>query len=376
MPIHAVRDDVTLTGFASLPTYHRGTSDHQYLYVNGRPVKDRLLLGALRGAYSDVLARDRHCLVCLFVSLPADQVDVNVHPAKAEVRFQDSAAIRGLIITAIRHAIAQYGQSASSHVAQNTLNVMAASSSKTYQPSFPSYAYPSYPQPVLQEHVMQSYRPSTFSPIQPHARIEADVQQETHHPLGAAKAQLHENYIIAQTDHGIVIVDQHAAHERLVYEQLKEQWAQAHDGAIPKQGLLVPEVVELGEIAADALLQHQDYLQKMGLDIEPFGTGYVVVNAVPAILSKGLSAAKLVQSLSDDLREYDKIDGLEERINAVLSSMACHGSIRSGRQMRGDEMNALLRQMEQTPNSAQCNHGRPTYVHLSLLDIEKLFGRK
>ncbi len=377
MHIEAEREGIRLHGFASLPTLHRGTAQHQYLFVNGRAVKDRLLNGCVRAAYQDVLHRDRHPILALFVELSAQDVDVNVHPAKAEVRFRDAANIRGLLISALKHAIHEHGGRAASSVANFALSSFRLQGSdggpslpihRASSPAVPrSYAYGN-----LAEAVQMKWDDQV---IQPHARAEDEQpeQQYQEFPLGAARAQIHENYIIAQKDDGLVIVDQHAAHERLVYERFK---AQMGERGIEKQGLLAPEILELEEAQMNALLDHAETLSKLGLEIEVFGTGALAVQSIPALLSGRAEILKLVSDIADEILEHDKADLLEDRLNEILSTMACHGSIRSGRRMNAAEMNALLRQMEETPLSGQCNHGRPTYIELSLKDIEKLFGRR
>lgn len=380
MPIHAQREDITLEGLASLPTYHRGTSGYQYLFINGRPVRDKLLHGAIRGAYADVLHRDRHPVMALFINLPATEVDVNVHPAKAEVRFREPALVRGLIVSALKHAIHEHGRtSASTGAAEMISSFRPANAPQPFTPSLPLHsARPAYSySPAATQHNLAEAAYNIYEPVaSPSARVESlpDVSpQAAQYPLGSARAQVHENYIIAQNENGLVIVDQHAAHERLVYERFK---AQMSERGIEKQGLLAPEIVDLGEAEADRLLKYAEELSKLGLEIEPFGAGAVAIQAVPAILGPRADIARLVRNLSDEITEFDQASGLEERIHGILSTMACHGSIRSGRRMNADEMNALLRQMEDNPMSGQCNHGRPTYIELSLHDIEKLFGRR
>ena len=375
LKITAQREDIRLSGFAGLPTFHRGTMQYQYLFVNGRAVKDRLLNGCVRAAYADVLARDRHPVVALFVDLPSSEVDVNVHPAKAEVRFRDTAMVRGLIVSALKHALYEGGFQSSSSVANAALSSLRPANIE--RPTLPLRASNSmtsvpaarYAHGNLAEAPAFAYEPQ----MAPSARAEqAHDPQTAEFPLGAARAQIHENYIIAQTANGFVIVDQHAAHERLVYERFKAQLAAQ---GIEKQGLLTPEIVELEDGLAESLLERAEQLGKLGLEIEPFGAGAVAVQAIPAILARKANVAQLVRDLADEILDRDNTQGLEERINATLSTMACHGSVRSGRRMNAEEMNALLRQMEETPLSGQCNHGRPTYVELKLSDIERLFGR-
>ncbi len=385
LEITAERDDVQLSGFAGLPTYHRGNAQQQYLFVNGRAVKDKLLHGCVRAAYADVLHRDRHPVLALFLDLPASEVDVNVHPAKAEVRFRDAQGVRSLIIGALKNALHAHGFQASSTVADETLSAFRPEGylEPKMTPSLPMHrgnspAVPSYYARHSSHNNQGSYgnlAEATHMVYEPAGRVEAQetAPEVQSNPLGAARAQLHENYIVAQTQDGLVIVDQHAAHERLVYERFK---AQMEERGIEKQGLLTPEIIELDDISAARLLEWQETLARLGLEIEPFGGAAIAVQSVPAILSGRIDIQGLVRTLSDELAEHDQALALEERLNHILSTMACHGSIRSGRRMNGEEMNALLRQMEDTPLSGQCNHGRPTYVELSLKDIERLFGRR
>lgn len=375
LPIDALRDDIALSGFAALPTYSRGAAVAQHLFVNGRPVRDKLLTGALRAGYMDVLASGRHPAAVLFLECDPQLVDVNVHPAKAEVRFRDPQAARGLIVSALRHAMAGAGHRASGTVGAATLAAFRPEPATAPQPAR---------QPTL---AWQPNRPSAAAIAAGHAaqmpgfaetpsaRLEAEPATETappDAPLGAARAQIHENYIIAQTADGLVIVDQHAAHERLVYERLK---AQAAASGIPSQALLIPEIVELAPAEAARILALAPDLARLGLGIEPFGPGAVALREVPAMLAR-LDGRALIRDILDDLDDQGASDRLQARIDAVLSSMACHGSVRSGRRMTAEEMNALLREMERTPRSGQCNHGRPTWVRLALSDIERLFGRR
>ncbi len=375
--INAERNGFHLTGYAALPTYSRGTAVAQFLFVNGRPVKDKLLLGALRGAYMDFLSKDRHPAVALFVECDPTLVDVNVHPAKSEVRFRDPAIVRGLIVSGLRHALAGAGHRASTTVADATLVAMRPESrsqspdNRIYQMERPNFAArsmsyqvqaPLAPQPGFAEMGQPSAR---FEPIvEPKPEVEAL-------PLGAARAQVHENYIIAQTENGIVIVDQHAAHERLVYEKLKKQMA---ENGVASQALLIPDIVELADDEARAIVEVSEELARFGLVVEPFGGGAIAVRETPAILGEVNSKA-MIRDILDELEDLGDSTSLQSRIEAILSRVACHGSIRSGRVMRAEEMNALLREMEATPHSGQCNHGRPTYVELRLIDIERLFGR-
>ncbi len=369
--IDAEREGIRLTGYAALPTYSRGAAVEQYLFVNGRPVRDKLLLGSLRAAYQDVLSRDRHPAAVLFLSVDPERVDVNVHPAKAEVRFREPGIARGLIVSALRHALAEAGHRASSTVAGLALGAMRTEpvAPRIYQMDRPAQASLArafaVQAPLAAELAEASAR---FDPPAATAPVE---ETALHRPLGAARAQVHENYIIAQTETGLVIVDQHAAHERLVYERLK---AQRDANGVAAQALLIPEIVELSAHDAAAILDHAPELERLGLSIEPFGGSAIAVRATPAILGQ-VNAAALLRDILDELADQGQSPRLGAAIDAILSRMACHGSVRSGRQMRPEEMNALLREMEATPLSGQCNHGRPTYVELKLSDIERLFGR-
>ncbi|MEQ8394226.1 DNA mismatch repair endonuclease MutL [Thalassobaculum sp.] len=385
LAIDAERQGYRLTGYAGLPTLHRRTSAHQYLFVNGRPVRDRLLLGAVRGAYMDFVASDRHPMLALFLELPAEEVDVNVHPAKTEVRFRDAGLVRGLIVGALKHALAEAGHRASASVGAATLGAFRPDGLRPHTghaaPAWNTTRWTPPPSAGLAEAQAAWQAPSTDRLGQtldfgaaPAARVEngpTDPVAERH-PLGAARAQIHGTYIVAQTEDGLVIVDQHAAHERLVYERMKDALAA---GGVKSQALLLPEVVELEEAAVDRLVQRADEFAELGLVLEAFGQGAVVVREVPALLGKTDTAA-LVRDLADDLAEVGDAHALKDRLADVCGTMACHGSVRAGRRLGGDEMNALLRQMEATPHSGQCNHGRPTYVELKLTDIERLFGRR
>ncbi|MDQ7246642.1 DNA mismatch repair endonuclease MutL [Dongia sedimenti] len=369
-PVEAMRDGHRITGFAGLPTLNRATASMQYLFVNGRPVKDRLLVGAIRGAYQDFLARDRHPLAVLFVDCPPEDVDVNVHPAKAEVRFRDAALVRGLIVGGIRHALSGAGHRASTTVASATLQGFSA-------PPMPAYQGMPRNGPSVMHLAAQAV--AAFAPLDPELarpsmRTEATPETTAlrDYPLGVARAQLHGTYVVAQTADGIVIVDQHAAHERLVYERMKEALAAT---GIARQALLIPEVVELDQPAAERLLARAAELEELGLVIESFGPATVVVREVPALLG-ATDVHGLLRDLADELAEFDTALSLKERLEHVCGTMACHGSVRAGRQLNQAEMDALLRQMEATPHSGQCNHGRPTYVELKLADIERLFGRR
>jgi DNA mismatch repair protein MutL len=374
LPIRAEREGFLLTGHVGLPTLNRGTAQHQYLFVNGRPVRDKLLAGAVRGAYQDFLARDRHPLVALFLEAPKGMVDVNVHPAKTEVRFRDAGVVRGLIVGAIRHALVGAGHRASTTVAQAALGAARPVGGLPIGGGWSgSYggAAPARPSPGLAEAAAAFFAPQAPSgqtaSVQP-----ASVEDLRTYPLGAARAQVHGTYIVAQTEDGVVIVDQHAAHERLVYERMKASIAET---GVKRQSLLIPEIVEMDEDAVRRLVARADDLAELGLVLEGFGHGAVAVRESPALLGD-TDIAGLVKDLADELAEFGEHLSLKERLEEVCGTMACHGSVRAGRRLSLDEMNALLRQMEATPHSGQCNHGRPTYVELKLADIERLFGRR
>ncbi len=358
LAVEAEKEGYHLTGFAGLPTYSRGAAVAQFLFVNGRPVKDRMLMGALRGAYADVLPSGRHPAAALYVDCDPRLVDVNVHPAKTEVRFRTPGAVRSLIVNGVRDAIHSGATRTSSTVADDTLKAM--------EPA---------PRVYQMDRTRSAPIPRSFAeapqPFAPSARAEPEPEAPADAPLGAARAQVHGTYIIAQTEDGVVIVDQHAAHERLIYEDLKAQMA---ENGVAAQALLIPEIVELPEDQAQTLLNLADVLSRLGLTLEAFGPGAIAVQETPAVLGP-INAGALLKDVLDELDGYGGSDLVQEKIEAVLSRVACHGSIRAGRQMRADEMNALLRQMEATPLSGQCNHGRPTYVELKLSDIERLFGR-
>ncbi|SFP35737.1 DNA mismatch repair endonuclease MutL [Tranquillimonas alkanivorans] len=385
LKVDAEREGLRLAGYAALPTYSRGSAVAQYLFVNGRPVRDKLLYGALRGAYADFLSRDRHPAAALFIDCEPTRVDVNVHPAKSEVRFREPGVARGLIVSALRHALAEAGHRASTTVAGATLGAMRPEpqGARVYQMDRPSlgartasYAAqaPAAPQGFAEPSFSEPSFAGTSARVEPvveDAPSESAEPPATERPLGAARAQVHENYIIAQTADGIVIVDQHAAHERLVYEKLKKQMA---ENGVASQALLIPEIVELSEGDAGRLLDMAGDLARLGLVVEPFGGGAVAVRETPAILGH-VDAKAMLRDILDELDDLGESLTVQARIEAVLSRVACHGSVRSGRWMRGEEMNALLREMEATPHSGQCNHGRPTYVELKLGDIERLFGR-
>ena len=396
--IDQARDGVRLSGYAGLPTYSRGNAAHQYLFVNGRPVKDRLLQGALRGAYADFLARDRHPAAVLFLDIDPLYVDVNVHPAKAEVRFRDPALVRGLIVGALRHALHAAGHRASTTVAADAMAGFqphtGVSTGPAYSPSSPSAqgfsGWTSWSQPAAAAQVLPGLNersarvePRWDGPSWPSHPAQANDLATGHsplatpldpldYPLGAARGQLHANYIVAQTRDGLVIVDQHAAHERLVYERMKAQMA---EGSVTRQALLTPEVVDLDPAEAERVASRAEELAEMGLIVEAFGAGAVLVRETPAMLGD-TDVQGLIRDIADDLAEHGAALSLKERMAEVCGTMACHGSVRSGRILSAPEMNALLRQMEATPHSGQCNHGRPTYVELKLHDLEKLFGRR
>ena len=378
--VEAEREGIELSGFAGLPTFSRGNSAHQYLFVNGRPVKDKLLTGAVRGAYQDFLARDRHPVVALYLDLPLEHVDVNVHPAKSEVRFRNPGLVRGMIVSALRHALAEAGHRASTTVSDYALGkIQTEQANYAYQGRYGGTSRGYAPPPFSNDPALQPLidgmsarveeTPDGFVSLIPGQADQAPIED---YPLGMARAQLHETYIVAQTGDGIVIVDQHAAHERLVYEEMKQKMA---GQGVPRQTLLIPDVVELGETDTARILARHEELAEMGLVIEPFGQGTICVRETPALLGE-VNVQGLLRDLADDLAEYDEALSLKERFEHVCGTMACHGSVRAGRRLNAAEMNALLRQMEATPHSGQCNHGRPTYVELKLADIERLFGRR
>ncbi|KQM97016.1 DNA mismatch repair protein MutL [Sphingobium sp. Leaf26] len=373
------REGVQLSGVASLPTYNRGVGDHQYLFVNGRPVRDRLLIGALRGAYADMLARDRHPVVALFLDVPPLEVDVNVHPAKTEVRFRDPAMIRGMIVSGLRRALDAEGFRAVQHADPAALSAWKPEPiSPTPIGSMPIFeAAGAAPPPSYNQFAPSSFadRRSSFITPPPQARAEpaaAPAPEGHSFPLGVARGQVARTYIVAEAEDGLVIVDQHAAHERLTLERMRR----AMEGqGVASQALLLPEVVELEETACDRLEARIAELKDFGLDLERFGPSAILVRSVPAMLGQS-DVQGMVTDLADDLAAYDSALSLKERLDLVAATMACHGSVRAGRVLSVAEMNALLREMEVTPRSGQCNHGRPTWVKLGHGDIEKLFGRK
>ena len=396
--IDAERDGIRLAGFAGIPSFNRGNALHQFAYVNGRPVRDKQIYGALRGAYSDVIARDRHPVAVLFLTLDPALVDVNVHPAKADVRFRDPGLVRGLIVGAIKQALSQSGIRPATSGAEAMLQAFRAEGFQP-RPATNNYAAPAW-RPTTTAAPRTEWSPQTAHPA--HKPLEFDsplafhedeqatiatltmpaadaratiaeaLVEQMQKPLGAARAQIHENYIVSQTEDSLVIVDQHAAHERLVYEALKNA---LHSRPIAGQMLLIPEIVDLPEEDAERLAAHSETLAKFGLGIEQFGPGAIAVRETPAMLGE-MNVQQLIRDLADEVAEHDTSDGLKAMLNHVAATMACHGSVRSGRRLKPEEMNALLRDMEATPGSGTCNHGRPTYIELKLTDIERLFGRR
>ncbi|MBC8036692.1 MAG: DNA mismatch repair endonuclease MutL, partial [Rhizobiales bacterium] len=352
VPFMGERENITVQGFAGLPTYSRAQGNMQFAFVNGRPVRDKLIAGAIRGAYADLMSRARFPALALFLTCPPDRVDVNVHPAKSEVRFRDSAFVRGLIVSTIRATLASMGVASNTGMGRATVSSFRPMTSPTYG----GFAE----------------RQAAFEMDMPLAAPMAETAFTEDFPLGTARAQFHDNYIVAQTKSGIVLVDQHAAHERLVYERLKRE--RAEDG-IATQPLLVPQVVELDPSDVERLSGAAELLAQSGLVLEAFGDGAVLLREIPTALGSA-DIAGIVKDIADELAELGETTAVDERINHVLATMACHNSVRSGRKLKPDEMNALLREMEATPNSGQCNHGRPTFVELKLADIERLFGRR
>ena len=375
--IDLARGEMRLTGIAGLPTFNRGVADHQYLFVNGRPVKDRLLAGAVRGAYAEMLARDRHAVLALFLELPAEEVDVNVHPAKTEVRFRDAAGVRGFIVSGLRQALStgdRRSAQAPDAAAMGRWQVAPARDEpaaalrsifgRDWTASSASVRQPA----AAWDHAA----PEVLDLPQGRADVAEPIEAGETYPLGVARGQVAQTYIVAEAADGLVIVDQHAAHERLVLERLRA--AGAADKVAASQALLMPAVVELDEPACDRLEERAEAFAELGLAIERFGPGAMLVRAVPGVLGKADPAA-LLRDLADDLALHGESLLLGERIEHVLATMACHGSVRAGRALSVPEMNALLREMERTPRSGQCNHGRPTWIKLSMADVEKLFGR-
>jgi DNA mismatch repair protein MutL len=378
LAIDYARGSARLGGVAGLPTFNRGVADHQFLFVNGRPVKDRLLIGAVRAAYQDLLARDRHPILALFIDLPGDEVDVNVHPAKTEVRFRDPAGIRGLIVGGLRHALDLAGHRSAQRPNSAALGQWQRepmdSSFSGGAPDFYSGTGQHWPAGQSSASATALVR-EQLSDFAPSARVEPATHappQASQFPLGVARGQVAATYIVAEAEDGLVLVDQHAAHERLVLERMRRAMA---NGGVARQALLLPEVVELDEPHCDRLEARLAELAEMGLELERFGPRAILVRATPAMLGSG-EAKGLVKDLADELAAFDEALSLKERLDLVAATMACHGSVRAGRLLSVAEMNALLREMEVTPHSGQCNHGRPTWVKLQHGDIEKLFGRK
>ena len=366
--IDCVRDGLRLTGVVSLPTFNRGMADQQFLFVNRRPVKDRLLIGALRAAYRDLLPRDRHPVAALFVDVPGSEVDINVHPAKTEVRFRDPAAVRGLIVGGLRAALDEAGHRSA---AREQFAAPVQWMTSPVQPSFAAHQQ-AQPWPQIEGAASVMERASEFETYQPAARAEPANAPVLSFPLGVARGQVAATYIVAEAEDGLVIVDQHAAHERLVLERMRRA---ASDGEVARQVLLIPDVVEMDEPDCDRIEAASAELASLGLDVERFGPTSVLVRATPAPLGKA-DTSGLVRDLAAELAELGSALSLRDRLDQVAGTIACHGSVRAGRILSVAEMNALLREMEVTPRSGQCNHGRPTWVKLAHADIEKLFGRR
>ncbi len=410
LKIDVNREGASLRGYIGLPTYNRGNSTSQYLFVNGRPVKDKLLFGAIRSAYQDFIARDRYPVVVLYIELDANFVDVNVHPTKAEVRFHDTNMVRGMVVGAIKNALSSAGHLASTTTAGEAIDSFISSVSNLRSFTRPSYSnikdnfgiyippndeitnsssnlaekkVPTYQLPSF----VSNQNPSTkqeelFSPDSTKSLRTSDykeIKEQTEYvpypndyPLGIARCQLHETYIVSQTEDGIILVDQHAAHERLVYERMKRAVA---GKTVKSQILLIPEVVELDKNSVEIITNRIEELSELGLVLEQFGENGIIVRETPALLGE-VDIEGLIKQLAEDLSEFEDGIGLREKLQAVCATMACHGSVRAGRPLNQHEMNAILREMEETPYSGQCNHGRPTYVELKLKDIEELFGRR
>jgi DNA mismatch repair protein MutL len=371
--VAAEREGVVIEGFAALPTLTRANALGQYLFVNGRPVRDKLLLGAVRGAYADYLPRDRHPVLALFVTLPAPEVDVNVHPAKAEVRFRNAGLVRALIVSALKAALARDSTRAATTGGSATIAAFRPAASMPR--NWDWRRSPARPVVPMRGGFAEAAQ-AAFDVGGPAADLRVDAAEPAvelvDRPLGAARAQVHETYIVAQTRDGLVIVDQHAAHERIVYEKLK---AAIEKAGVARQILLIPEIVELDEADVERLSARADELACYGIVLEAFGPGAVALRETPSLLGE-IDGSGLLRDLAEHISEWDETLPLERRLLQVASSMACHGSVRAGRRLKPEEMNALLREMETTPNSGQCNHGRPTYVELKLTDIERLFGRR
>ena len=372
--IDSRRDEMHLTGLAGLPTMNRQTASHIYLFVNDRPVRDRQLLGAVRAGYQDLLPRGRHPVLVLFLSMPPGDVDVNVHPAKAEVRFSDPQRVRGLFVGSLMNALSDAGLRATQEGSEHALRRFQSAQMPTITsaPASPDTGDVLQGQQGLSSYMLADAPPAAriAMPSQPETMAQ-EAPAEASFPLGAARAQLHKTYVIAETGDGIVLVDQHAAHERLVMERMKEGLA---EGPLASQTLLLPEVVDIPIDQYEAILGEVDMLNRLGLQLEGFGQGSLLVRGVPALLGEA-SPSAIVRDIGEELSHLGGSTGLQDRLNAVIASISCHGSVRAGRQLGSDEMNALLRQMEETPAAGQCNHGRPTFITLSLSDLEKLFHR-
>ncbi len=383
VPVHANDQTVQITGRIGNPIFHKGQSNHQYLFVNNRPVKDRVILGALRAAFGDIIPHDRHGVALLFITLPAEDVDVNVHPAKAEVRFRDSARIRSMLIATIRarlstgHSAAEHIMSATSSSApwslSQNISVSNTNQNAGYQYSYHNNHTPSHHIPSAK------FSDSAYAPLFPHEPSLRPVTEQvtndisTTYPLGIARTHIHNMFIISQTQDGMVIVDAHAAHERLMYEKYKRN---LNDTGIPTQRLLSPEIITLDDVRAIALLDHAATLYTHGLEVEQFGPDCLMVRSVPSEISDRLDLPRLMSDLADEILETGSTQTLSDRILSFLATKACHNAVRAGRPLNIDEMNALLRQMEETPSACTCNHGRPTFFKMGLTDIEKLFERR
>jgi DNA mismatch repair protein MutL len=378
--VRSEREGVVVEGFAAAPALTRANALGQYLFVNGRPVRDKLILGAVRAAYSDYLPRDRHPVVALFVTLDPKEVDANVHPAKTEVRFRNAGLVRALIVHALKDGLAREGRRTAANDASGAISAFRPAVSPRpgnwdwrRSPSYPVGPMPSFASAAATAFAEQGQ--SAFDVGMPTADVRAEMPEAADlidRPLGAARTQIHENYIVSQTRDGLVIVDQHAAHERIVYERLKASLAK---NGVQRQILLIPDIVEMDEATVERLLARDHELASFGLAVESFGPGAVAVRETPSLLGR-VNAGGLLRDLAEHMDEWDEALPLERRLMHVAATMACHGSVRAGRRLKPEEMNALLREMEDTPNSGQCNHGRPTYVELKLSDIEKLFGRR
>jgi DNA mismatch repair protein MutL len=383
--VRSEREGVVVEGFAAAPSLTRANALGQYLFVNGRPVRDKLILGAVRAAYADYLPRDRHPVVALFVTLDAREVDANVHPAKTEVRFRNAGLVRALIVHALKEGLAREGKRTAANTGSNVIDALRpafaprqAFDRRTNWDWRRSPAFPVGAQPASENGARTAFAEpgqAAFDVGAPTADVRFQEQPPSDlldRPLGAARTQIHETYIVSQTRDGLIVIDQHAAHERIVYERLKASLAK---NGVQRQILLIPEIVELDEATVERLLERSDELASFGLAIESFGPGAVAVRETPSLLGK-TNAGSLLRDLAEHMAEWDEALPLERRLMHVAATMACHGSVRAGRLLKPEEMNALLREMEDTPNSGQCNHGRPTYVELKLSDIEKLFGRR